>query len=399
VKHKGKPLMKMDRCTYTYPCNTTPTIINITVRVSLASRVACVGPNGAGKSTMIKLLTGETVPDAGSGEVWKHPGCRVGYIAQHAFHHIENHLNKTPNEYIRWRYNGGDDKEALVKDTMVLTEAEKERCKKAFMVPITDGDGNVTQQKRIVEKLTGGRREQKKEFHYEVQWKGMTMDSNSMVPADILMKNGFDKHMKVVDESIASRAGMYQRPLTQANVEKHLEDVGLDREFGTHHRIKALSGGQKVKVVLASSMWNQPHILILDEPTNYLDRESLGALAGAIREYEGGVVMITHNSQFCSELCPETWVLEKGEDGVARMDTLGDPEWMANVLKEKVTEKKMEETMIDALGNEVVVKQPKKNLSNKDKKKVAKIKAARRKRGEAVSDDDEGDWEGFGEGN
>jgi elongation factor 3 len=226
----------------------------------------------------------------------------------------------------------------------------------------------------------------------------MTMDANTMVKAELLLKNGFDKHMKVVDERIAARAGMYQRPLTQANVEKHLEDVGLDREFGTHHRIKALSGGQKVKVVLASSMWNQPHILILDEPTNYLDRESLGALAGAIREFEGGVVMISHNAQFCSELCPETWVLEKGDDGIARMDTRGDPEWMANVLKEKVAEKKQEETMTDALGNTVVVKQQKKNLSNKDKKKAAKLKAARRKRGEDVSDDDE-DWAGFGEGN
>ena len=42
-------------------------------------------------------------------------------------------------------------------------------------------------------------------------------------------------------------------------------------------------------------MWNNPHILVLDEPTNYLDRDSLGALAGAIKEYGGGIVMITHN--------------------------------------------------------------------------------------------------------
>lgn len=41
-------------------------------------------------------------------------------------------------------------------------------------------------------------------------------------------------------------------------------------------------------------MWNNPHMLVLDEPTNYLDRDSLGALAGAIKEFEGGVIMITH---------------------------------------------------------------------------------------------------------
>jgi len=43
------------------------------------------------------------------------------------------------------------------------------------------------------------------------------------------------------------------------------------------------AGGQKVKLVLGAAMWQQPHILVLDEPTNYLDRESLGAMASAIK--------------------------------------------------------------------------------------------------------------------
>merc|ERR1712022_21166 len=122
------------------------------------------------------------------------------------------------------------------------------------------------------------------------------------------------KAIKEVDERVASLAAQYNRPLTQAFVEQHIMDVGLEREFGTRTRMSALSGGQKVKVVLAASLWNQPHIIILDEPTNYLDRESLGALATAIENFEGGVVMITHNNDFCSKLCPETWVLERKED-------------------------------------------------------------------------------------
>lgn len=78
------------------------------VQVSLSSRVACVGANGAGKSTLIKVLTGET--EATEGTVWKHPNLRIAYVAQHAFHHIEQHLDKTPNEYIqvrRRRWQGG----------------------------------------------------------------------------------------------------------------------------------------------------------------------------------------------------------------------------------------------------------------------------------------------------
>jgi elongation factor 3 len=43
----------------------------------------------------------------------------------------------------------------------------------------------------------------------------------------------------------------------------------------------------QVKLVLAAAMWSNPHLLIMDEPTNYLDRESLGALALAIKEWNG----------------------------------------------------------------------------------------------------------------
>lgn len=85
---------------------------------------------------MIKLLTGELKPDEGSGEVWKHPNARVAYVAQHAFHHIEQHLDKTPNEYIRWRYEHGKDKEALEKVTMILTPEEEAQLKKPLNVDI-----------------------------------------------------------------------------------------------------------------------------------------------------------------------------------------------------------------------------------------------------------------------
>ena len=57
---------------------------------------------------------------------------------------------------------------------------------------------------------------------------------------------------------------------------------------------------------------NNPHLLVLDEPTNFLDRDSLGGLAVAIREYRGGVVMISHNEEFVGALCPEQWHVDAG---------------------------------------------------------------------------------------
>mmetsp|Transcript_7523 Transcript_7523/g.27621 ORF Transcript_7523/g.27621 Transcript_7523/m.27621 type:complete len:1050 (-) Transcript_7523:204-3353(-) len=389
VTSKGKPLMKMDGVTFTYPGNDKPTITGITVRVSLSSRVACVGVNGAGKSTMIKLLTGELEPQEGT--VWKHPNAKVAYVAQHAFHHIENHLNKTPNEYILWRYQGGEDKEGLEKVTMKFTEEEKEKMSKKSVWEIEDPDGKLQRVKRVVKRLTGMRKELKKKYTYEVEWEGMKADDNSYVTQEDLEKNGWEKVVKQVNEKIAAREGAYRRPLTKANVEKHIEDIGLDKEYGTHHRISALSGGQKVKVVLAAALWAQPHIIILDEPTNYLDRESLGALAEAIRGYEGGVVMITHNNQFCSELCPETWVLEKGEDGIGHLDCKGDPDWMKHQTEanDKVEFKAMDE-VVDALGNVSKVKKPKKTkLSRKELKAREKAKKRAMELGEDWPSSDE----------
>jgi elongation factor 3 len=251
---------------------------------------------------------------------------------------------------------------------------------------VIDDAGKITKSKRVVDRLSGSRRGGKKGFEYEVMWQGLSMDANMWLPQQQLEEMGFAKLMKIIDAKLEAREGLYARPLTQENVEKHLEDVGLDREFGTHNRMAALSGGQKVKIVLAAAMWNQPHILILDEPTNYLDRDSLGALAGAIREYEGGVVMITHNNEFCSQLCPETWVLEHG-----KLDCKGDPEWMAMVSKEKATEFKALDEMMDANGNVIKVKAPKKTLTRKERMARDKRRKQAQELGEAISESEEDD--------
>lgn len=384
VKSKGKALMKMSGCTFTYPVNETPTLFDISVQVSLSSRVACVGENGAGKSTMIKLLVGEIEPQV--GDVWKHPNARIAYVAQHAFHHIESHLTKTPNEYIRWRYaNQGEDKESLVKVTMQFTDEEIKLQKTPYEIQFTDEEsGKINKVKKVVAELVGGRKQNKsKEYEYEVKYAGSTVDSGEFLPLKTLKKMGWEKAIKAVDLKIAQRAGLYVRPLSTKNVEKHLADCGLDSEFGTHYRMSALSGGQKVKVVLAAAMWNQPHILILDEPTNYLDRESLGALAGAIETFDGGVVIISHNNEFCQKLCPETWVMDSGH-----LETKGDADWMLK-QDEKISDQQQITEMVDASGNVTKVKGQKKKMSKKEEKQLVKKIKAKLKNGEDLDTDEE----------
>jgi len=378
VKSRSKALMKMVNCTFTYPVNKTPTLFDITIQVSMASRVGCVGKNGAGKSTMIKLLTGELVPQV--GECWKHPNARVAYVAQHAFHHIEAHLDKTANEYIRWRYANGEDKESLVKVSMIPTEDEAKLQKESFEWQWKDDDGKLFKAQKIVTEFLGNRRLNKqKEDEYEVKFRDGT---EMWLPFKVLQKRGWEKMCKAIDTRIAQRAGLYTRTLSSSNVEQHLKDCGLDPEFATHYRMSALSGGQKVKVVLAASMWNQPHILILDEPTNYLDRESLGALAGAISEYEGGVVIISHNNEFVSTLCPEEWVMDAGH-----LTTKGDVGWM-NRQDDKISDQPVLTEMTDALGNVTEIKQAKKTLSKRDEKALIKTLKKKIESGEELDDEE-----------
>merc|ERR1712179_253109 len=104
------------------------TIMNVNLTVSQVSRVAVIGANGAGKSTAIKVLVGEQKPTEGA--IWKAAGLRMAYVAQHAFHHLEKHMQETATEYIMWRFAGNDDKSLEFKSTELSVDEEKARQKK-----------------------------------------------------------------------------------------------------------------------------------------------------------------------------------------------------------------------------------------------------------------------------
>merc|ERR1719199_1886750 len=123
VKSRGKTILKMQDVTFKYPSHEKNTVENVSLTVCMASRVAVVGANGAGKSTAIKLLIGELKPIAGS--IWRHQNMRLAYVAQHAFHHSEKHLDKTAVDYIMWRFAGADDKESLENQTKEINEDEE----------------------------------------------------------------------------------------------------------------------------------------------------------------------------------------------------------------------------------------------------------------------------------
>jgi ATP-binding cassette subfamily F protein 3 len=76
--------------------------------------------------------------------------------------------------------------------------------------------------------------------------------------------------------------------------------------------VGSLSGGEKARLVLAMLVWQRPNLLLLDEPTNHLDLATREALSMALNEYEGSVMLVSHDRALLREVCDEFWLVAKG---------------------------------------------------------------------------------------
>merc|ERR1712238_177011 len=285
---------------------------------------------------------------------------------------------ETPTQYIMWRFAGNDDKESVeFKSQELSVDEEKARAQKWCIDSVTGGvrrcvdpkeDAKKAKQDEgaaVIPDAVMNRRQKKKEktYEYEVKWQFKPIEANAWVEKDTLVRMGYLKLVQREDERQAAMAGLMTKHLTQPGVEKHLGDLGVDPESASHTQINQLSGGLKGKVVLAAAMWQNPHVLILDEPTNYLDREGLGALVLALQDYKGGVLIISHNKEFCDGVATEKWIMQGG-----KLRIEGES---VDVNEGKTDGNVGADDVYDGAGNKIEVK---KNvaLSDKDKKKAIK---------------------------
>ncbi|KAK0736142.1 armadillo-type protein [Apiosordaria backusii] len=386
VKTKAKAILRATKMSFQYPGTAKPQISDISFQCSLGSRIAVIGPNGAGKSTLINVLTGELIPTA--GEIYQHENIRIAYIKQHAFAHIDNHLDSTPSEYIQWRFQTGEDRETMDRANKIITEADEQAMNKIFKVEGT--------QRRVIG--INSRRKFKNSYEYECsfalgenigmkneRWVPMMTADNAWLPRSELLAS-HQKMVADVDMKEALASGQF-RPLVRKEIEAHCANFGLDAELVSHSRMRGLSGGQRVKVVLAACSWQRPHLIVLDEPTNYLDRDSLGALSKALKKFEGGVIIITHSAEFTKDLTEEVWAVMDG-----KMTPSGH-NWVQGQgsgprLKADEGE---EEEKFDAMGNKIVSTKKKAKLTSSEARKKKKERMARRKRGEEVFSDEDDD--------
>jgi ATP-binding cassette, subfamily F, member 3 len=97
--------------------------------------------------------------------------------------------------------------------------------------------------------------------------------------------------------------------------EQELRDfLGQFRFTGdmVNQQVGSLSGGEKARLVLAMLVWQRPNLLLLDEPTNHLDLNTREALSMALNEFEGTVMLVSHDRALLREVCDEFWLVADG---------------------------------------------------------------------------------------
>merc|ERR1712182_174073 len=103
---------------------------------------------------------------------------------------------------------------------------------------------------------------------------------------------------------------------------------GITEEMATERLIGSFSAGQKSKLVLAGAFWQKPHMIAMDEPTNYIDMETVDARAKALKNFRGGVMVITHSQSFVESVLGCL-------GGQGRVPNCKADKWRSRILAEK----------------------------------------------------------------
>jgi ATP-binding cassette subfamily F protein 3 len=138
---------------------------------------------------------------------------------------------------------------------------------------------------------------------------GQLQPTSGLISQNPRLRIGFfaQHHVDALDMS-TSAVGFMQKNYpgkTDEEYRRHLGMTGLQK-------LELLSGGQKSRVAFACLSLTNPHILVLDEPSNHLDIEAMDALSGALNAFQGGVLMVSHDVTMLQNVCSSLWVCDRG---------------------------------------------------------------------------------------
>jgi len=109
-------------------------------------------------------------------------------------------------------------------------------------------------------------------------------------------------------QGIVTTSGM--KKMEKSDWRSQLGRFGVTGDFQTR-KMETMSDGFRTRVVLLLIALTNPHVLLLDEPTNHLDLQMIDALAVAINNFTGGLVLVSHDFRLIGQVAKEIWVCDK----------------------------------------------------------------------------------------
>ncbi|KAK7705139.1 ATP-binding cassette, regulator of translational elongation [Botryosphaeria dothidea] len=144
---------------------------------------------------------------------------------------------------------------------------------------------------------------------------GALQPTKGLISQNPRLRIGFfaQHHVDALDLNMSAVGFMAQKfpGKTDEEYRRHLGAFGITGMTGLQ-KMALLSGGQKSRVAFSCISLQNPHILVLDEPSNHLDIEAMDALSTALREFQGGVLMVSHDVTMLQNVCTALWVCDHG---------------------------------------------------------------------------------------
>jgi len=125
------------------------------------------------------------------------------------------------------------------------------------------------------------------------------------------------EHMIRLVKEVTAAGKMGNQPTREQDLRSFLGNFNFGGDM-VKQTVGSMSGGEKARLVLCMIVWQRPNLLLLDEPTNHLDLATREALSMALNEFEGTVMLVSHDRALLRAVCDEFWMVSKG--GVSPFD-------------------------------------------------------------------------------
>ena len=125
------------------------------------------------------------------------------------------------------------------------------------------------------------------------------------------------EHMIRLVKEVTAAGKLGNQPTREQDLRSFLGNFNFGGDM-VKQAVGSMSGGEKARLVLCMIVWQRPNLLLLDEPTNHLDLATREALSMALNEFEGTVMLVSHDRALLRAVCDEFWMVSRG--GVAPFD-------------------------------------------------------------------------------